>query len=112
MKETARSYIEMAFEFNEKSGSLFPRVDKEHEKQPDASGRCKIDSKMYKIAMWKRESASGMEYWSLAFTLEEAGKKEKPKQGKLSYYDDKEGRRHYDKKPQQDKPAYDDDIPF
>jgi|SRR5580704_14046443 hypothetical protein len=64
----------MAFEFNENSGSLFPRVDNDNDRQPDATGRCKIDGRMYKIAAWKRESASGMEYSSLAFTRRKAPK--------------------------------------
>jgi hypothetical protein len=63
----------MSFEFKENSGSLFPRVDKDNDRQPDATGRCKIDGRMYKIAAWDRVSSSGLEYQSMAFTPEGAG---------------------------------------
>ena len=81
----------MPFEFKENTGSLFPRIDKENDRQPDATGRAKIDGQMFKIAAWNRESSSGIEYSSLVFTLESASKPkegpEPPKQAKLDYDD-------------------------
>jgi hypothetical protein len=59
----------MAFEFNENSGSLFPRVDKDNDRQPDATGRCKIDGRQNR-GLEARERFRP----SLAFTRRKAPK--------------------------------------
>lgn len=61
----------MAYEIRERSGSLFPNTDRQSEASPNATGKALIGGQMYRIAAWKKESASGVFYMTLKFTAEE-----------------------------------------
>jgi uncharacterized protein (DUF736 family) len=63
----------MAYEMKEKTFSLFENDKKGNDKSPDWRGKGLIDGKEVRIAIWKRKSASGIEY--LSGTIE---KNEKP----------------------------------
>lgn len=54
----------MAYEIKDNSFSLFANDKKGNEKRPDFSGRGKVSGVEVKIAVWKRTSQSGVEYWS------------------------------------------------
>jgi uncharacterized protein (DUF736 family) len=59
----------MAYEMKEKTFSLFENDKKGNDKSPDWRGKGLIDGKEVRIAIWKRKSASGIEY--LSGTVEE-----------------------------------------
>lgn len=59
----------MAYEMKEKTFSLFENDKKGNDKAPDYRGKGLIDGKEVRIAIWKRKSASGIEY--LSGTIEE-----------------------------------------
>lgn len=59
----------MAYEMKEKTFSLFENDKKGNDKSPDWRGKGLIDGKEVRIAIWKRKSASGIEY--LSGTIEE-----------------------------------------
>ena len=54
----------MAYELKNNSFSLFLNDKKGNEKRPDFSGRGMVSGVEVKIAVWKRTSQSGVEYWS------------------------------------------------
>lgn len=54
----------MAYEMKEKTFSLFPNDKKGNDKAPDLKGRGLINGKEMRVAIWKRKSASGIEYLS------------------------------------------------
>ena len=54
----------MAYEMKEKTFSLFENDKKGNEKAPDFKGKGLINGEEVKIAVWKRKSASGIEYLS------------------------------------------------
>lgn len=67
----------------EKTFSLFENDKKGNDKAPDWRGKGLIDGKEVRIAIWKRKSASGIEY--LSGTIDEPFKpaepaKEEPKE--------------------------------
>lgn len=59
----------MAYEMKEKTFSLFENDKKGNDKAPDWRGKALIDGKEMRVAIWKRKSASGIEY--LSGTIEE-----------------------------------------
>ena len=59
----------MAYEMKEKTFSLFENDKKGNDKSPDWRGKGLIDGKEVRVAVWKRKSASGIEY--LSGTIEE-----------------------------------------
>lgn len=54
----------MAYEVKDNTFSLFENDKKGNEKAPDLKGKGLVDGKEVKIAVWKRTSQSGVEYWS------------------------------------------------
>lgn len=54
----------MAYELKNNSFSLFLNDKKGNEKRPDFSGRGMVSGVEVKVAVWKRTSQSGVEYWS------------------------------------------------
>ena len=59
----------MAFEMKDNTFSLFENDKRGNDKAPDYKGKGLINGKEVKIAIWKRKSASGIEY--LSGTIEE-----------------------------------------
>lgn len=59
----------MAYEMKENTFSAFVNDKNGNEKKPDWTGKINIDGKEKRIAIWKRKSASGIEY--LSGTIEE-----------------------------------------
>ena len=53
----------MAFEQKEMTFALFEN-EKEHDRQPDFTGKCKVNGKEYRLACWWSESRSGTRYLS------------------------------------------------
>nr|DAW57928.1 MAG TPA: Protein of unknown function (DUF736) [Caudoviricetes sp.] len=51
----------------ENSGFLFPN-NKKNDRQPDYRGEAKVGSIEFFMSMWKKNSKSGNEYFSVAFT--------------------------------------------
>jgi uncharacterized protein (DUF736 family) len=88
----------MSFEQRPNSGSLFKNDRKEKDTHPDYRGDALIDGKSYWVSCWRKESAKGTKYFSVAFKEKEARQEERPKT--LA-----------EKSPQ---PAgdFDDDLPF
>lgn len=72
----------MAYEMKEKTFSLFENDKKGNDKAPDWRGKGLINGEEVKIAVWKRKSASGIEYLSGVIEKNEkpaeAPKEEKP----------------------------------
>ena len=72
----------MAYEMKEKTFSLFENDKKGNEKAPDWRGKGLINGEEVKVAVWKRKSASGIEYLSGVIEAfekpAEAPKEEKP----------------------------------
>lgn len=54
----------MAYEIKNNTFSLFENDKKGNEKAPDLKGKGLVDGKEVKVAVWKRKSQSGVEYWS------------------------------------------------
>lgn len=59
----------MSYELKLNTFSAFINDKKGNEKKPDWTGKINIDGKEKRIAIWKRKSASGVEY--LSGTIEE-----------------------------------------
>lgn len=87
----------MAYEMKEKTFSLFENDKKGNDKAPDWRGKGMIDGKEVRVAVWKRKSASGIEY--LSGVIE---KNEKPAEVSTIT----------EKTEQQIEEAVADDIPF
>lgn len=69
----------MAYELKNNTFSLFENDKKGNDKAPDFRGKGMVDGKEVRIAVWKRKSASGIEY--LSGTIEEPFKPaEQPQQ--------------------------------
>ena len=74
----------MAYEMKDNTFSLFENDKKGNDKSPDWRGKALIGGKEMRIAVWKRKSASGIEY--LSGSIEEPFKpaeqpaKEEPKE--------------------------------
>jgi hypothetical protein len=83
----------MAFDIRENSGSLFANEDRLTDNSPNASGRCRIGGKLYRISSWTKTSGAGTKFMSLAFQL-----------------DAKQEIR--DAENEMAKPPFDDNIPF
>lgn len=66
----------MAYELKNNTFSLFGNDKKGNDKSPDWRGKGMIDGKEVRIAIWKRKSASGIEY--LSGTIEEPFKPAEP----------------------------------
>lgn len=77
----------MAYEMQDKKGALFPNVEKEHEKQPDWTGKVKINGKEWRLAAWMTTSRSGDEYMSLAVSDPADFKRSEPSAGRGRTYD-------------------------
>lgn len=58
----------MAFTHKPNSGSLFRNQRKETETQPDHTGNCDIEGKLFRISAWVNTSGAGTKYFSLKFT--------------------------------------------
>lgn len=76
----------MAYEIKNNTFTLFESDKKGNDKAPDYKGKGVIDGKEVRVAIWKRKSASGIDY--LAGTIDEPYKpaepaKEEPKQEEL-----------------------------
>lgn len=54
----------MAYELKPNTFSAFVNDKNGNEKKPDWTGKINIDGKEMRIAVWKRKSASGIEYLS------------------------------------------------
>ena len=54
----------MAYELKPNTFSAFVKEKNGNEKKPDWTGKINIDGKEMRIAVWKRKSASGIEYLS------------------------------------------------
>lgn len=54
----------MAYELKNNTFSLFENDKKGNDKAPDFRGKGMVDGKEMRIAVWKRKSASGIEYLS------------------------------------------------
>ena len=54
----------MAYEMKDNTFSLFENDKKGNDKAPDWRGKALIGGKEMRIAVWKRKSASGIEYLS------------------------------------------------
>ena len=63
------------------SGALFGTKDKKTDKHPDYSGEAIINGIPMKIAGWRKTSASGLAYLSLAFQTKEAKEVDTPRKG-------------------------------
>lgn len=59
----------MAYEIKDNTFSLFENDKKGNDKAPDFRGKGMVDGKEVRVAVWKRKSASGIEY--LSGTIEE-----------------------------------------
>ncbi len=59
----------MSYELKPNTFSAFVNDKKGNEKKPDWTGKINIDGKEKRVAVWKRKSASGIEY--LSGTIEE-----------------------------------------
>lgn len=59
----------MAYEIKDNTFSLFENDKKGNDKAPDYKGKGKVSGVEIKVAVWKRKSASGIEY--LSGTIEE-----------------------------------------
>lgn len=59
----------MSYELKPNTFSAFVNDKNGNEKKPDWTGKINIDGKEKRIAIWKRKSASGIEY--LSGTIEE-----------------------------------------
>lgn len=68
----------MAYEVKDNTFSLFENDKKGNDKAPDFKGKGLIDGKEVRVAIWKRKSASGIEY--LSGTIEEPFKAEPVKE--------------------------------
>ena len=84
----------MAYEIKDNTFSLFENDKKGNEKAPDYKGKGKVSGVEVKIAVWKRTSQNGVEYW--AGSIEELTKPDMPQPEKTE--------------PQPE--AVGDDIPF
>lgn len=54
----------MAYEIKDNTFSLFENDKKGNDKAPDYKGKGKVSGVEVKVAVWKRTSQSGVEYWS------------------------------------------------
>lgn len=54
----------MSYTIKDNTFSLFENDKKGNEKAPDYKGKGKVSGVEVKIAVWKRTSQSGVEYWS------------------------------------------------
>lgn len=77
----------MAYEVKDNTFSAFVNDKGGNDKRPDWSGKGKIDGKEVRVSIWKRTSASGVEYLSGSVTeiteknsATGAEKKEEPKE--------------------------------
>lgn len=57
----------MAYEHNDGNGSLFQNK-KENDNQPDMTGSCKIDGRVWRVAAWLKETSRGQKMFSLKFS--------------------------------------------
>jgi hypothetical protein len=58
----------MAYEQRDNSGSLFKNDKREHERQPEYTGKIMVDGKMYWLSGWIKDGAKG-KFFSLATKL-------------------------------------------
>jgi hypothetical protein len=61
----------MAYEIRENSGSLFVNDKKSSDKHPDRKGQALIGGVEYWVSAWRKKSAVGKDFVSLAFTPKE-----------------------------------------
>lgn len=54
----------MAYEIKDNTFSAFANDKGGNDKRPDWTGKAKIDGKEMRVSIWKRTSASGVEYLS------------------------------------------------
>lgn len=66
----------MAYEIKDNTFSLFENDKKGNDKAPDYRGKGMVDGKEVRVAVWKRTSASGINY--LSGTIEEPFKSSEP----------------------------------
>lgn len=66
----------MSYTIKDNTFSLFENDKKGNDKSPDFKGKGMVDGKEVRIAVWKRKSASGVEY--LSGTIEEPFKPAEP----------------------------------
>jgi uncharacterized protein (DUF736 family) len=79
------------FEVYQKIGAVFPNIDQQNEKSPDVSGKITYNHAEWKMAGWKQESKSGLEYTSISLSP--------PIEAEIN-------------EPTNELPPLDDDIPF
>ena len=61
----------MAYEQTNLTGALFPNNKDGNEARPDFRGDCLIGGVKYRISAWKKTSAGGKPYMSLALSVDE-----------------------------------------
>lgn len=66
----------MSYSIKDNTFSLFENDKKGNDKAPDFRGKGMVDGKEVRVAVWKRKSASGIEY--LSGTIEEPFKPAEP----------------------------------
>jgi len=52
-------------------GTLGKNDRRENDKQPEYTGKCEIDGKLYRISAWVREGQEGRKFFSLSFKPQE-----------------------------------------
>ena len=68
----------MAYELKLNTFSAFVNDKNGNEKKPDWTGKINIDGKEKRVAIWKRKSASGIEYLSGTIEEPQPAQEEKP----------------------------------
>ena len=77
----------MAYEIKPGQGSLWANENKTSDNAPNATGRCNIDGKIFKIAAWTNESKDGKRFMSLKIEIDEKPKRAEG-QSTADYIDD------------------------
>jgi uncharacterized protein (DUF736 family) len=73
---------------NTNSGALFKNAKKQKDTQPDYRGSLNVEGTDYWISAWLKTSKKGEKFMSLAVTLQDEQKQDKPKQEAPSFDDD------------------------
>jgi uncharacterized protein (DUF736 family) len=56
------------YETKPNTGSIFKNDKKESDKHPDYRGKINVDGKEKEIALWVKESAKGLKYFSVSIS--------------------------------------------
>ena len=54
---------------NTNRGAIFKNDRKEKENQPDLTGKLNVEGKDFYVSAWKKESKSGMPFYSISVSL-------------------------------------------